>query len=150
MKTNMKKILLICFLFLNILQLSAQEKEEHRAKIKALKTAYITEGLKLSPQDAEKFWPIYNAFNDKRRALYQKEHADLGDMECISEEKAENMLQEYVEIEKQDYLLKRKFFSDLRTIFSAKKIIQLKKIEDEFNRNLIKEYRERHAKDNPS
>ena len=146
----MKKIIFICFVLLSSLQVTAQENEEHRERIKALKTAFITEGLNLSPRDAEKFWPVYNDFSEKRRALYKKEHADLGEMECISEEKAESMLQEYVNIEREDYLLKKKFFSDLRTIFSAKQIIQLKKIEDDFNRKLIKEYRERHSKDNQS
>lgn len=146
----MKKIIFICFVLLSSLQVTAQEKEEHRERIKALKTAFITEGLNLSPQDAEKFWPIYNDFNEKRRRLYKKEHADLGEMECISEEKAEKMLQEYVNIEREDYLLKKKFFSDLKTIFTAKQIIQLKKIEDDFNRKLIKEYRERHSKDEQS
>lgn len=150
MKIDMKKILCICFVLLGSLQITAQEKEDHRERIKALKTAFITEGLNLSPKDAEKFWPIYNDFNEKRRRLYKKEHADLGELECISEEKAENMLKEYVDIEREDYLLKKKFFSDLRTIFTAKKIIQLKKIEDDFNRKLIKEYRERHSKDDQS
>lgn len=146
----MKRILFLCFLFLSSAPLVAQEKDEHRAQIKALKTAFITEGMNLSPQEAEKFWPIYNAFNEKRRALYRKERADMGDLECISEEKAAGMLQEFVQIEREDYLLKKKFFSDLRTIFTAKQIIQLKKIEDDFNRKLIKEYRERHSRDNPS
>ena len=60
------------------------------------------------------------------------------------------MLQEYVNIEREDYLLQKKFFSDLRSIFTAKQIIQLKKVEDEFNRKLIKEYGERHSKNNQS
>lgn len=146
----MKKILFVCFVLFGSFHTIAQERDEHRERIKALKTAYITEGLNLSPNDAEKFWPIYNDFNEKRRKLYRKEHAELGDLECISEEKAENMVQEYVNIEREDYLLKKKFYSDLRTIFSSKKIIQLKKVEDEFNRKLIREYRERHSKDDRS
>ena len=146
----MKNLLLICFLLFTGLHLSAQDKDGHRERIKALKTAYITEGLSLSSKDAQKFWPIYNEFEEKRRNLYRREHADIDDLQCISEEKAENMLQEYVNIEREDYLLQKKFFSDLRTIFTAKQIIQLKKVEDEFNRKLFKEYRERHSKNNQS
>lgn len=146
----MKNLLLICLFLFTGLHLSAQDKDGHRERIKALKTAYITEGLSLSSKDAQKFWPIYNEFEEKRRNLYRREHADIDDLQCISEEKAENMLQEYVNIEREDYLLQKKFFSDLRSIFTAKQIIQLKKVEDEFNRKLIKEYRERHSKNNQS
>ena len=140
----MKKSLFIFFLLIGSLTLSAQDRDEHREKIKALKTAYITEGLNLSAKDAQKFWPIYNAFEEKRRKLYRREHREINDLQCISEEKAESMLQEYISIEREDYLLQKEFFKDLKTIFTAKQIIQLKKVEDEFNRKLIKEYRERH------
>lgn len=146
----MKNLLVICFFLLASFDLSAQEQDGHRERIKALKTAYITEGMSLSPKDAEKFWPVYNEYEEKRRVLYRKEHTDIEDLQCISEEKAESMLQEYVSIEREDYLLKKKFFTDLRKIFTAKQIIQLKKVEDDFNRKLIKEYRERHSKNNPS
>lgn len=142
----MKNILLLIFALFGVFQLAAQDKENHRERIKALKTAHITEGLQLSSEEAQKFWPIYNDFEKKRRALYKKEHADIGNLECITEENADSMLTEYVALEKEDYLLKKKFYSELKIIFSAKKIIQLKKVEDEFNKKLIKEYRERQAK----
>lgn len=150
MKNNIKRILVLGFILICSLQVSAQNSDDHREKIKTLKTAHITEGLNLSPKDAEKFWPIYNDFETKRRALYRKERADIEDLECISEEKASAMLSEYVDLEREDYLLKKKFFADLRNIFTAKQIIKLKKVEDEFNRQLIKEYRERHSVAHPN
>ncbi len=144
----MKKIFLLGFILLSSLQMLAQDKEDRREQIKALKTAYITEGLNLTPQEAQKFWPVYNKFEEQRRALHKKEHADIQAIECITEERANEMVQEYVQIEKEDYLLKKKFFEELRTMFSAKRIIQLKKTEDDFNRKLLKEYRERHSNNN--
>ena len=143
---KMKKILTLTLILIGTFQLSAQDHESHRERIKSLKTAHITEGLNLTPQEAQKFWPIYNDFEEKRRNLYRQEHAGIGNLECITEENADSMLNQYVELEKEDYLLKKKFYSDLRSIFSAKRIIQLKKVEDEFNRKIIKEYRERQAK----
>lgn len=141
----MKNLILITFILIGSLQGIAQEKKNHREKIKSLKTAHITEGLNLTSEEAEKFWPIYNEFEKEKRKLYRKEHADIENLECISETKANAMLSEYVEIEKSDYLLQRKFYQDLKEIFPAKKIIQLKKVEDEFNKKLWKEYRERQS-----
>lgn len=141
----MKIIFFLCFVLFGSLPLIAQH-EEHRERIKSLKTAYITENLNLSPEEAQKFWPIYNAFIEERRELYRKEDEDVGRMECISEERANELIKEYVSLEKQDYLLEKQFYEDLKEIFTAKRILLLKKTENEFNRKMIKEYRERHSR----
>ncbi|MEG9328731.1 hypothetical protein SAMN04488034_10844 [Salinimicrobium catena] len=139
----MKKLIFLFLLLLGSMTSQAQDRDEHREKIKALKTAHITEGLDLTTKEAEQFWPIYNEFQEKRRDLYRRERADIENLECMSEDEATGKLNEYVEIEKQDFLLKKQYYRDLRQIFSAKKIMQLKQLEDEFNRKLMREYRSR-------
>jgi hypothetical protein len=139
----MKKFIFLSLLVLGSLAAHAQDRDEHREKIKALKTAHITEGLDLTTKEAQQFWPIYNEFQEKRRDLYRRERADIENLECMSEDEATGKLNEYVEIEKEDFLLKKQYYSDLRQIFSAKRIMQLKQLEDEFNRKLMREYRSR-------
>lgn len=139
----MKNFVFMIFFLFTSFYMAAQDKSEHREKIKALKTAYITEGLNLTAKEAQQFWPIYNEFDEKRRALYRKERAEVQNAECMTEEKAQAQLEEYVEIEREDYLLKKKYFNDLKKIFSARRIMQLKKIEDEFNEKMMREYRAR-------
>ena len=141
----MKKLIIIGFILLGSLHMTAQDRNGHRERIRALKTAHITEGLNLTAKEAEKFWPVYNKFEEERRKLHRREHADIEEIECISEERANQMVKEYVQIEREDYLLKKKFFEELSSIFSAKRIIQLKKVEDEFNRKMLKEYRARQS-----
>ena len=66
----MKKIFIILVALSFTLPLFSQDNRmgEHRDKIKALKVADITDKLNLSASEAEKFWPIYNAFeNDQER-----------------------------------------------------------------------------------
>ena len=53
-----------------------QEKKE---QIKALKVAFITTELNLTPEEAAKFWPIFNAFEDKQKEI-KKQKSIL----CIS------------------------------------------------------------------
>ena len=142
----MKKLFILGLVLLGSLQMMAQDRDDRREEIKALKTAYITEGLNLTPEEAQKFWPVYNRFEEKRSNLRRREHADIENLECITEDRANKMVQEYVEIEREDYLLQKEFFQELRSMFSAKRIIQLKKVEDDFHRKLLKEYRARKSK----
>lgn len=142
----MKNLFFLSVILFGFMQMSAQDDENHREQIKALKTAYITEGLDLSPEEAQEFWPIYNDYSEERKKLYHREHGDIEQMECITEEGAKVMLKEFVEIEREEYLLKKKFYEDMQQFFPAKKVIQLIKVEADFNRKMIKEYRKRNSK----
>lgn len=143
----MKRIvLLFCFLLM-VFSANSQNREEHREQIKAMKIAYFTEQMNMNPRVAQQFWPIYNRYECLRRDLHIREDIDidLDNIAGISEEQAEEMLQEYVAVEKEEYQLKKEMFADLKKIFSAKEIIKLQKLESDFNRKLIKEYRARKA-----
>ncbi|MFZ0598601.1 MAG: sensor of ECF-type sigma factor, partial [Flavobacterium sp.] len=45
------------------------------------------------------------------------------------------------------YLLRDKYNTNLKKVLSAKKILKLKKSEDDFNRKLLQQYRDKAAKD---
>ncbi len=131
-------------MFSGLWQMQSQEKDDsHREKIKELKTAFFTQELNLDKKKAQQFWPIYNEYESELHKLRKREHRDIPDLECITEDDAENMLDEYVAIEKQDYILKQKLFNNLKEIMTAQEIIKLHKLEDEFHKKLIKEYRAR-------
>lgn len=124
--------------------MQSQERDDpHREKIKELKTAFFTQELNLDKKKAQKFWPVYNEYESKLHKLRKREHRDLPNLECINESEAEEMLYEYVAIEKQDYILKQKLFNDLKEIMTAQEIVKLHKLEGEFHKKLIKEYRAR-------
>lgn len=139
----MKKLLVVfCFLFTVLPVLSQEEdRDAQRERIKALKVAFFTQELNLNEQTAEKFWPIYNRYEKERRELHKREHIDIKNVECISEDEAENLIDEFLSVENEEYKIKKQLFKDLKQIISAKDIIKLHKLEDEFHKKLIKEYR---------
>lgn len=146
MKT--KFIFPIIFLLMTSLSFS-QDHKEKREKVKALKVAYITEQLELTPEEAQKFWPIYNTFDDKQAELrHEKMRAILnrfqpGSVDKLSEKEASTLLAQMEKIEEDLFNLRKKFIKDLQGIISAKKIIKLKKAEEDFNRELLKQMREK-------
>ena len=142
----MKKHLLFFTFFLFIVSVNAQNdksRQQHLDKIKALKVAYITQELDMNTNLAEKFWPIYNRYECLKMDLHRREHIELDNIDPISEAKAEEMLKEYLNVEREEYEIKKELFSDLKKILSAKEIIKLHKLEADFNKRLLKEYRER-------
>jgi Spy/CpxP family protein refolding chaperone len=149
------KNILPIILFLVSFSFYAQggKTDEKREKIKAYKVSFLTTELELTTAEAEKFWPIYNAFDDKQFELrHQKmktylERLDDDKVNSISEKEAAALLAQMESTDKEIYLLREKYNSNLKKILSAKKILKLKKSEDDFNRKLLKQYRDKAAKD---
>lgn len=144
----MKKILIVMVLIVANFSF-AQGFKEKKEKIKALKVAYITEKLDFTTDEAQKFWPIYNTFDEKQfeirhnkmKAIIKK--IEEGGMENISEKEAQNLISQIENSEDELHNLKKKFMQDLQKVIPAKKIILLKKTEEEFNRKLLREFKER-------
>lgn len=144
----MKKILIVMVLIVANFSF-AQGFKEKKEKIKALKVAYITEKLDFTTDEAQKFWPIYNTFDEKQfeirhnkmKAIIKK--IEEGGMENISEKEAQNLISQMENSEEELHGLKKKFMQDLQKVIPAKKIILLKKTEEEFNRKLLREFKER-------
>lgn len=132
-------VLIFCASFPALAQ--DQDMDAQRERIKALKVAYFTQELKLNEKTAEKFWPIYNEYERERRELHKREHIELKNVECITEDEAEDLLSEFLSVENEEYKIKKQLFRDLKQIISSKDIIKLHKLEDEFHKKLIKEYR---------
>ena len=142
--TNLLTALFLLLSFVGFTQDDSTKKEQ----IKALKTAFITTELELTSAEAEKFWPIYNTFEEKQFELRHEKIRSYQnrlekDLATISEKEAEQLLIKIEAAEDELYQLRKKFNKDLCTVFSPKKVLLLKKYEDDFNRNLLRQMRER-------
>lgn len=148
----MKKIILF-LLFISAFQVQAQEEllREKKERIKEMKIGYITSELKLTTTEAEKFWPIYNSFEDTQFEIrHQKMKAFSRKMNDTNidrlTEKEANVLLIQMESNEEELLsLRKKLVSNLRAIIPAVKILKLKKAEDDFNRKLLQQYRKKES-----
>ena len=86
----MKKYLLILLILLGSLsQIKAQAGE----KIQALKIAFITQKLQLTPDEAQKFWPVYNQYDNEIHGI----ELDNSDPSAINkEERLLNVRKKYL------------------------------------------------------
>ncbi len=146
----MKKLLFTILVLVASTQWSmAQEDEQERYdRIKALKVAFFTQEMNFSDKAAEKFWPIYNKYESERRKLYEKEHMNSKNVECMTDEEAVTRLNELLSVESEEYKIKKQLFRELGSFMTAKDIIKVQNLEDEFHKKLIKEYRSKKDRDN--
>jgi len=91
----MKKIILIItFAFGSFYCVKAQDEElgKRAEKIQALKIAFITQKLGLSAEEAQRFWPVYNQYQNEMKSIYS-EKSDVDVIE--NDEKLLNVRKKY-------------------------------------------------------
>ena len=140
----MNRYILSIFMLFTAISFGQQRKDW--GKIKSLKVAYITEKLSLDSKEAQEFWPIYNEYEEKRHALIRKEHSQIKDKlessDDLSEEESKKLLTLKISIEEDEEELDKAFLIKVSKVTSAKKALLLLKAEEDFKRDLIKQYRQ--------
>ena len=143
----MKKIVLIVFLIST--GLFAQRpngqngQRPNHDKIKALKTAHITERLDLTPAEAEKFWPVYNEFDKKLMDLRKKERNEVmgklrnGGIDSLTDKEANIIIDRMLVMKTSELEYRKELIADLKEVLPPKKIIKLNRAEESFKRMLL-------------
>jgi hypothetical protein len=67
----MKKIILIIFLSFPFI-LNAQTRIADKEKLETIQIAYLSRELNLTSAEAEKFWPVYNKYQEEMKAVLRK------------------------------------------------------------------------------
>jgi hypothetical protein len=121
----MKKHLLILLLALGFLfNAHAQDGE----RLQALKIAYLTKKLDLSPEEAQRFWPIYNKYTDEIRGIRQDQKQN-NKTEIDTEEKMLNV--------------RKKYNGEFTKALSAEKVNTFFRSEKDFGQIIQRELQER-------
>lgn len=144
----MKLNYILPFILLFTLTVFAQTNEEKKQQVKALKVSYITTELALTGEQSAKFWPVYNEFEQKQYEIRHnrmrpiiKKIDEVG-IDKMSDKEALTYLNQLQEAEDELFTLRRKLVTDLKAIIGPVKVLKLKKAEDDFNRKLLKKYKD--------
>ncbi len=87
-------LLVIAILLASFSYTKAQpgNKQNRADKIQALKIAFITQKLEFTPDEAQRFWPVYNRYEaEMRQAMIDKRSGDV----LENEEKVLNVKKRY-------------------------------------------------------
>lgn len=124
----MKKYLLILLVSLGSITLvKAQNTPLPRAeKVQALKIAFITQRLQLTSAEAEKFWPVYNDYENEIKTL-----------------RSTNKNGDVLENEEKLLNIRKKYRPSFEKILGPQKLNQLYNAEKDFRNVLIKQLRNR-------
>lgn len=141
-------------LYLNLLALafaamsvSAQGAPPERLeRVEALKVAFMTDKLALTPEEAQKFWPVYNQYEAERRELRQEYRIGPGPQRPqpanLTEAEADELINRELEFRQKELELTRRYTGEFRKVLPLSKVAALPQVEDEFRKMIIDKIRE--------
>ncbi len=149
MKSTSSKWFLFILMTFFSLSAAAQQPQRHAEKMeryRSMKIAYFTENLQLTPEEAEKFWPLYNQLEQekdqlrKNRRMRSREFSKQA--EELTEEEAEEIIDNHMEIRQKEIQLDLEFHNELKKILPAKKIMEFYITEVQFREYMLQRIRE--------
>ena len=141
----MKSLTATAFVLLFSLSAFAQYGQRRQAieqNIEAQHVAFITQKLELTPDESARFWPIFNEFRSKEKALRKGNRPD-GTLRNISEVEAEQLIEQHLDTEQKVLNLKREYYGKLKSAIPASKIARLRPAEEAFKLEILQRLRER-------
>jgi len=97
---------------------------------KAKKVAYLTAELDITPDEAESFWPVYNEYSSKLRALRKKG-------------KEANSAEENVANKEAKVALEKEYLAKFKEVLPAAKVDKLFAAEKKWKQKLLEEIKKR-------
>ncbi|MDO4160579.1 MAG: hypothetical protein Q4D41_09000 [Prevotellaceae bacterium] len=137
----MKRTLAILLLSLLVLNVSAQKKRFKNdfspEKFQIELEQFITRNACLTPQEASKFFPLYNEMRDKQRSL-NDEKKQLKRIKPVTEAECKKYIQEIDKIDLEVKQLQRRYHEEFMRMLPASKVYDIIKAEDKFHRQAFK------------
>ncbi|MCP4456664.1 MAG: hypothetical protein GY816_01350 [Cytophagales bacterium] len=117
-------------------------------KIRRAKIALITERLDLSPDQAEKFWPIYNEYSKKQRDIRQSfEQAKKNyQPKNASEQDNQQLLELGMKTKEQALQLEKNYSDRLLKVINNRQMLSLRKAETDFKIIIMKRIQDQRQK----
>lgn len=146
-----QSLLALAFLLMPLTFIFGQDKEPEKEvnrkdKIEQLKIAFITKELDLTPEESEKFWPIYNEMSKKLREEKKSEkklHKEIKEGEDLTDSDISAKMDQIFEHEQNLLDLKKEYHEKIADVIGQKKAVKLLSLEQRFKRELLDQIKDR-------
>ena len=100
------------------------------------------------PQDeAKKFWPVYNQFQDELSSLRQKRRGDRReakqDFDQLSDKEVEKVVDDEIVFRQSELDIIKKYHAQFKQVLPIKKVARLYQAEEDFKKELLRQLKDR-------
>ena len=122
-----------------LLAAPAQAQRSNRAgQLENAKIAFITTRVALTPEQAQKFWPLYNEFSAKRRELNRSSRVLRRDVaDGTSDQQIRDNIAQSFALRQQELNLEKDYVDRFQKVISLRQVAQLLTAERDFTKEVV-------------
>ena len=134
----------LCLTIFALLIGAASVAQPERDKVTALRMAFISKRLDLTATESEKFWPVYNEYQDKLKVLKRNlRNSYRTRMDRLGDQEAEELYQLEIVTRQAETDLYKDYAARMRGAIGTRKLARLHMAEEEFRKELINTIKEK-------
>jgi hypothetical protein len=135
-------IILLILLFSPLVKLPAQGGQ-NLEKLNAFKIGFFTKRLNLSSREAEKFWPVYNEYQDQKTRIQFEKSMLIRNFNqnesSLSDSQISELGDKLVATIVQESALAVTFHNKLKEVLPPAKVIRFYQVENQYKTQLLNE-----------
>lgn len=139
MKKKLIGLILSMFLMTSI---GIAQKDKIHEKVNARRIGFITEKLQLTSEEAQLFWPVFNEFQSRRRAI-NKTYRGKVSFNLMTDEEVLTQVNRQIEKEEKMLDLKKEYIGELKTVLPIRKVAMLSGAEKQFKEWMLTQVKRR-------
>ncbi len=114
-----------------------------KERMESMRVGFLTQKLDLTPDEAQKFWPVYNEFKKKREELHKKNKEEKKKMkednDELSDKQIETMVDGEMVFRQKNLDLEKEYHSKFKSVLPIKKVAKLYRAEEQFSHHLLEQ-----------
>ena len=142
----MKNLFFAILLFLLPSMLWAQRPKGE--EIEALKIAFFTKKLDLSPDEAKVFWPIYNDMQDEQNAIRKERFQKMisfkktAEIDNLTDAQIQSLITSEFDFRQRDLNIEKKYYYKFKAVLPIKIIGKYYRAQEAFKRELLNRFKD--------
>ncbi len=142
----MKPRLLILSIALMILLSGVKAQNSNMEKFSAYRIGFFTKKMNLTPEEAEKFWPVYNEYQKQKNAIQRDRFILIRDFNqneaSLDDKQLSIMGDKLIKYISDESTIAVAFHKKLKEILPPAKVIRYYQAENQYKIQLLKELQE--------
>lgn len=116
-----------------------KDKGDKKAKIEELRKKYYNEKLSLTETEQKAFWPLYDEYKQKEKALRDSFRSKYkpNDVIFMDDKQAEAFLDATIKLRDDQNALYKEYVEKFKKVISVKKVAMLPMVEREFKKEVM-------------
>lgn len=126
-------------------QAQRERAQAMRKQIESQKIAYITSELQMTPEEAQSFWPVYNAYQSEKEALQERDFKQYRSErdEPVNLAQLDERMKRRFATERALTDLDEAYYEKYKAVLPPEKVVGFYRAEREFKRKMMREMRNR-------